>query len=539
MFAKLPHDIVILVLASLSAYELAALAQTCRFLHCLVRIKWLSSYLELIPASKVTEYGWSSYHRSHPRPSLSLSRARASWSPRFRVKYDALNDAAWSTNTFVARPLSDPWPTKNSPLLAISTNRLVVASRNHIHSYKFESCGENSTPAVSFEGSFSLLGGHEPSGDITSITLATTSGHDDTFFIGFQDGLIECIILGPSSGDTSQKQLTITRLDTGTSPNTHDFSESLSSASHFLLSLSLNGSARLADHRDLTATKSNRTNPTPTLAWYSSIELKTRSWASHLCLSSSMPYAAFGTSNPYAPLPVYHLPDLSFPNSGAPSVLLTAGKSTSSSSFASELSPAVTAGMVPDSISSAGSAPLHIYPSSAVYGLSQAPPCSPWGSSPQILVGGWYDSKVRCYDLRLPTSLVSYPATFIPTFVNGPLTTRSIPSLSPVLSLYNPWSYEPIYSISCGGGSGSHIAAGSARHSVLSFWDVRNPSGGWSVHAPGNDPSPVYSVILESSRCFGATERRPFVYDFVSTVCACLGCACLGYRLVANLRLLY
>ena len=415
------------------------------------------------------------------------------WSPHFLVKYDALNDAAWKTNTFVARPLSDPWPTKNSPLLAISTNRLVVASGNYIHSYKFESCDENSAPAVTFEGSSSLLDGHEHSGDITGITLVDTSGYDDTFFIAFQDGLIECIILRPSSGDSSQNQLRITRLHASAPSNTNDFSESLSSASHFLLSLSWNGSATLADHRDLT--QSNRTSST--LTWYSGIELKTRSWASHLCLSSSQPYAAFGTSNPYAPLPVYYLPDLSFPNSGIPSVLLTAGRYTSSS---------------------AGPVPFQIYPSSAVYGLSQAPPCSPWGSSPQILVGGWYDGKVRCYDLRLPTSLVSYPAASISTSITGPLTTRTIPSLSPVLSLCNPWSYEPIYSISCGGGSGSHIAAGSARHSVLSFWDVRNPSGGWSVHAPGNDPSPVYSVILESSRCFGATERRPFVYDFVSVV---------------------
>ena len=36
MFAKLPHDIVILVLASLGPYELAAVAQTCSFLHGLV-----------------------------------------------------------------------------------------------------------------------------------------------------------------------------------------------------------------------------------------------------------------------------------------------------------------------------------------------------------------------------------------------------------------------------------------------------------------------------------------------------------------------
>jgi hypothetical protein len=84
-----------------------------------------------------------------------------------------------------------------------------------------------------------------------------------------------------------------------------------------------------------------------------------------------------------------------------------------------------------------------------------------------------------------------------------------------VLTLANSWSIEPIYSVSSGGGAGSHIAAGSARHSLVSFWDVRSPAGGFSVHAPLNDPSPVYSLILESSRLFGVTQSRPFVLDFV------------------------
>ncbi|EEB96660.1 hypothetical protein MPER_04167 [Moniliophthora perniciosa FA553] len=71
---------------------------------------------------------------------------------------------------------------------------------------------------------------------------------------------------------------------------------------------------------------------------------------------------------------------------------------------------------------------------SAVYGISRAPLSAPWGSSPQIIVSGWFDGI-------------------------------------PVLSLYDPLSYDPIYSVSSGGGTSSHIAAGSARHSVVSFWD--------------------------------------------------------------------
>jgi hypothetical protein len=87
-------------------------------------------------------------------------------------------------------------------------------------------------------------------------------------------------------------------------------------------------------------------------------------------------------------------------------------------------------------------------------------------------------------------------------------------SRAPTLTFADPWSFEPIYAVACGGGGAAHIAAGSARHSVVAFWDVRAAARGWSVHAPGNDVSPVYSIILESSRLFGATQNRPFVYDF-------------------------
>ncbi|KAF8169256.1 hypothetical protein BJ912DRAFT_1087752 [Pholiota molesta] len=143
-------------------------------------------------------------------------------------------------------------------------------------------------------------------------------------------------------------------------------------------------------------------------------------------------------------------------------------------------------------------------PTSAVYGLSRAPINSPWGASPQILVSGWFDGQVRCYDLR-SSSRASRDLSNSSTGPGGGHG-GDAPLLRPVLTLADRWSYESIYSVSA--------AAGTARHSVVSFWDVRSPSTGWSVHAPGNDPSPVYSVILESSRFFGVTQSRPFVYDF-------------------------
>jgi len=193
------------------------------------------------------------------------------------------------------------------------------------------------------------------------------------------------------------------------------------------------------------------------------IELHARSWSSYLCMTSCTPYAAFGTSS-NSPLTVHSITNSQL--SVTPSAILY---------------------------------PCAKHRSSAVYGISGAPSSSPWGSSDQIIVSGWYDGLVRVHDLR---SSSRAPATA----EKGPLL--------PVLSLCDPWSFEPIYTVSCGGGSSSHVAAGSARHSVVSFWDVRSPKSGWSVHAPGNDSSPVYKIILESSRLFGATESRPFVYDF-------------------------
>lgn len=192
------------------------------------------------------------------------------------------------------------------------------------------------------------------------------------------------------------------------------------------------------------------------------ISIDWRSWSSFLSMKSSMPFAAFGTTSP---------------------------------------SPLVVHAVTPSAISPAPFAILHPTPErSAVYDITDAPPSAPWGSSKQVIVSGWFDGVVRVHDMR---SARRYSG------VSG-----SPAPLRPVLTLRDPWSDEPIYSVSCGGGSSSFVAAGTARHSVVAFWDIRRPTEGWSVHAPGNDPSPVYSLILESSRLFGVTQSRPFVLDF-------------------------
>jgi hypothetical protein len=408
---------------------------------------------------KVTDFGWAGYLRANVRPSFSLSQARAHWPARTQVRYDVLTDHAWSLSNFVARPLARPWPAKLQPILAINSSRLVVAAGPHLYSYRFSDSINGNAPSVLPEGTCSFAASHGRNRDITGITFVHDEGFDQTLCIAFRDGSVEHVFLTTSQDDDllASSCAGLSQLRDG------DFIECLSSENNILLSLSSDGFAALTNLR--------ASLPSPAAE---SVALNTRSWTSHLCLRSSSPYAAFGTSS-VKPLTVHSI--TSDRLSPWPSAIL------SNNSFGQ-----------PNGQSQ-----------SAVYGISQAPLASPLGSSPQIIVAGWYDGQVRCYDLR------SCSRTSAVTDQN-----QTPAPLLPVLSLFDPLSAEPIYSVSCGGGSASHIAAGSARHGVISFWDLRSPKTGWSVYAPGNDPSPVYSVILESSRVYGATQSRPFVYDFVS-----------------------
>lgn len=411
-------------------------------------------------AAELSDFGWAGYLRANSRLSFSLSQARTHWSARTQVRYDVLTDHAWSLSKFVARPLSRPWSGKLQPILAINSSRLVVAAGPQLYSYKFGDSEDGNAPSVSLEGTCSFSASHGRNRDITGITFVHDGGLNQTLCIAFRDGSVEHVFLTPS-----QNGLLVSSLDstfTGLSQlRGGDFIESLSSEKNVLLSLSSDGFAMLTDL--------HASSHSPASEY---VALNTRSWTSFLCLHSSSPYTAFGTSS-LNPLTIHSI--TSDRLSLSPSAILS-NKSFGLGDRRSQ---------------------------SAVYGISRAPLASPLGSSPQILLSGWYDGQVRCYDLRSSSRVSAVTDS-----------SQNPAPLLPVLSLFDPLSVEPIYSVSSGGGSSSHVAAGSARHGVISFWDLRSPRTGWSVYAPGNDPSPVYSVILESSRAYGATQSRPFVYDF-------------------------
>lgn len=370
---------------------------------------------------------------------------------------NTITDRHWDQTEFVARPLSNRWAGKLQPILAINPSRLLIAAETRIYCYVFYATTETEVaPSMRLECVYSTSCSRHPDSDITSLACIDDSGLDRTIFLGYANGILERIILPPCPDAHDSPFLIPDAYRDSLDILGGEIVESMSTSSSHLLSLSSAGTAAFI------SLKSAHTSP-PQL-----IELDSRGWSSYLSKRSSNPYAAFGTSG-INPLAIHHIQPSHL--SSHPSLLL---------SPASESRP------------------------SAVYAIDSAPPSSPWGSSDQIIVSGWYDGNVHVHDLRSSSRL----------FPVDPSPDRPSSSLIPVLTFADPWSYEPIYSLSCGGGSGAHIAAGSARHSVVAFWDVRKPTGGWSVHAPGNDSSPVYSVIIDGPRVFGANQSRGFVLDF-------------------------
>lgn len=439
----------------------------------------------------MNKLGWSSYLRKNKRFSWSLSCTETIWSPRQRVRYDVLTQRNWDSRKFVARPLTAAWRGKLLPVIAASSTRLVVAAGSTMQSFVFSlSHRDAETSNVRFEASYTIrrtdadnLKKPEARHDITGISFLPDDGQDRTLLAGFANGYVMQIELPEQgenySGDAATREIAPLVPALQTLYWDEDSIEGLSVS------------------KDLSTTISNSNLAKATLRNASSgqlqqLQLDARGWATYVSTASS-PYAAFGSSSRRTPLAIHAITEAALdPN---PSYVLSSiGRSKDSTIDG-------------------------VRESSAVYGICKTPPSFPGSASGKTLVAGWFDGFVRVYDLRIsPSSSIPVPkrssddegANTI-VLINNDI---SVPVFKPVLSMCDPWSTEPIYTVATGGAAGHTIAAGSARHSVVSFWDVRNPREGWSVHAPGNDSSPVYSIAMESSRLFGATQSRSFVLDF-------------------------
>ncbi|KAI0670941.1 hypothetical protein C8Q78DRAFT_824535 [Trametes maxima] len=403
----------------------------------------------------INEYGWKTYLMANRCPTWSLSKSLSVWSPFDQVRYNTLTDRNWALPRFVARPLASKWTAKLQPVLSINNSRLFVAAANQIYSYTFgRSEGSRAAPSVQFECAYTTNKVLQATRDIMSIECVPDGGYDRTLYVGYADGSLERVVL-PACKAGSEGPIHLESAFRDRRPyHGNDAVESISSCGNNLLSLSSSGTA---------AFFTNSPDSAPQF-----IELRARSWATHL----THRYAVLGASS-LTPLTVHGIHESHI--SSTPSHILT------NSSHDDRPCP------------------------SAVYGICGTPPSAPWGGSEQVVISGWYDGVVNVHDLRSSRRAHRIPGV------------NSYPAggaLYPVMSMCDPWLYEPVYDVSSGGGGSCHIAAGTARHSVVAFWDVRAANKGWSVHAPGNDSSPVYSVVLEGSRLFGATQSRPFVLDF-------------------------
>ncbi|KAI0689050.1 hypothetical protein BC835DRAFT_1529329 [Cytidiella melzeri] len=400
---------------------------------------------------QIEEFGWKTHLKIHPRRFLSYTKSFTSWSARDQLRLRAVNDRNWHHRQFVARPLSQRWTGKLQPILSINSSRLILAAGSHIYTYDFHQASSARGAAPVQQEATYVTSVLYPNRDITAMVSVPDGGEDRTIFLGYADGVLDRLVL-PSISKSHEGSYPIrTALECYNLDNGQAL-ESLSISSNHLLSLSAAGKVGL-----LTID-----SPEPQ---YNFIDLAYRSWCSHLSMESSSPFAAFGTTSPHA-LSIHNI----HPSHIAPQPSIYLDPSTES--------------MRP----------------SAVYAIARAPASSPWGASDQIILSGWYDGLVRVHDLRSSSRTTSGD--------------DCTPCLLPTLKFADPWSYEPIYSLCSGGGSDAHIVAGSARHSVVAFWDVRAAEKGWSVHAPGNDSSPVYSVVMDGPRVFGANESRGFAFDF-------------------------
>lgn len=567
---NLPTDILLLIFNTLSVRELSALSQTCSFFHDLVRSIYSAWVINDNNNPQISSYGWPMYIRRHPRPSYSVANYFSATCPRSIARYNHLTDQNWQESSFIARPLSRSWSAKQQPTLAINSRRLVIAAGATISCYSFT---PGFQPGILDEGSIHL---GEPRIQGRNITSVTFLG-EDVLLVAYQEGLVEIITLLPSVGGSTSLGFT-RRVFSGIIPDT-DYVESFSASTTLLLSISSLGSGSLCSLPSEEADEANQV---------STVNLCERGWKSYLSSSSGPPgsqddatpssypmFAAFGTSGRIpltvhsispsqglSPTPefVLHTPkgvdtwhsqlerakrQASSSRSSPSPITFSSGSTTPSSS-----TPAPAFDWQTASGSNTDRRLTDRLPNLAAYGITRGPLNSPWGASPQILVSGWFDGQVRIYDMR-DSSAACARALASSLTTNGDLGERfRRPTfLKPVLSLYDRWQHEPIYTVACGGGNGSYVAAGAARHGVVAFWDVRRSAGerlseattspqettdtlahasvggyarsvgktGWSVHAPVNtsDSSPVFDLIMESSRVFGVTDRAGFVLDFV------------------------
>jgi hypothetical protein len=508
---RLPDDLLLYIFSFLPAQALARLSRTDRVLYAFVTAQGWPLYVRrclsldpvtVTPSNLLNPVPFSS------RPAVSKAR--------FGVQVDR----AWRRNDFRSIQLGPQWRQRCLPVLKLDrqVGRVLVGVGPQLRIHDFDSRGvllyPSDPPTLSF--------GRSQADDLTGI--ATVQDAPDHYIVSHVSGLIQQIALDQYS---PQGFVPLARYQNPSSPSRRPV-HTIHSSNNLLASLSY--PSTLVIHRIRS----------PWLPPLATLDLPTRAWS--VLLSPHQHWIAIGHVGD-RPLSVYPLEHIA--NGNSPS---------SDRSSSSLPSPRKLGGN---------------RRRTAVYALTSPPPSSPLFGSASTLIAGCFDSAVRIFDLRTPPRPLSSsscsstdssdsldlgtfnnhrrfpPVSGFPSSTSRPAATAAQHTSSvqqPVLTLEDRWSEEAVYSVACGGGGGTSIAAGVARHGVVRLWDVRKASEsrdeGVSVFSHGRDSSPVYSLAMvrfssdyclfvprfdysnfasnnqEHSRLFGATEQRAWMLDF-------------------------
>ncbi|KZS93632.1 hypothetical protein SISNIDRAFT_485250 [Sistotremastrum niveocremeum HHB9708] len=386
----------------------------------------------------------------------STSLRRADWSARAQVRHQYLSDRAWKNHLFITQPIDFAWRGKRHPILSLSADRLVVAVGSRLMVYSISAAGRDRPTKLTKHCTLDISVSSRSPRNSMALTDVTGLGCVEPGLVGIPDSIVV------TQGDGSLREVELPSNIYQPPPDKpcdavlRTRSPSQSSGSIQSMSSYRSNSLTLSSTGMAYLYGGSIFDTSPSTVQIS----RAKGWSTHLTSS----WAALGTSSP------------------TPLTICSVTPSGLSSHPIAGLHRSVDHLALPAQASASPS---------AVYGITSPPIGFPAGSPDQIVVSAWFDGKVRLHDLR-----------------DG--------SPKPSLVMKDPWTAtDAKYCVSVGGGASAQVVAGSSFHSVVCVWDVRSPDkSGWSLHAPGNDRSPVYSLILEGSRMWCATESRVCVFDF-------------------------
>lgn len=439
---------------------------------------------------------WTIYTQNHARPTKTLLQSMANWTPIQIAWYNHITDRRWETReaeiVLVSLgpghrgrhgPPFAPWANDvPRPVMAVGANRAVMISSSDVNVFSILPVrgGTNVTVSdrVRLEGISRLevaSGPPEPGAwDVTRAVFAEDGNLNQTLCLGTSNGRVLRAKVGHGSG----KGIKIQESARYDQPEEAENVTGLATEGDTLAAISnLSGSTRTLA-TGIVSLFSIRAPWKPP----ERLLLPGRLECVQLALDASTPFVAIGArrqppsnSSSWARLSGARIPKTERFRPSSPLAVHPITSSGLSPSAISHLSPQTHKESV----------------TNAPYALCRPSPCSPFGSSPNIVVSGWFDGSVNVHDLRLKKA-------------------------TPTLSFLDRWVDDRVYSVGMGGGQGAYVMAGMGTNASLQVYDARRGGRGFGVYCPCSDVvdhKTVYSLHVEGSRVWGVTDRF-FMFDF-------------------------